>query len=449
MRSTLLALSLAIGCHLGLCPQAFSQSPMSIDDRATHQQVGVIEILADHPMQINAFCLNAQGQIVAACGDGPGEIRVTDDRGKVLRSWRIEVKPEAVSVAPDGSVLVGGEGKLFRFDSQGKQLSVSESPHAERLRQGSESLRKAAVEYLSRRRDPIGSRIAMYTSVIEQLEARAAKGNLNKAEERMLETLPRTLERYQQQLAARGGEGDDSSDGPSEAAIQERMQYLIRSKMRISSITSSDDHVFVATRGLEGYGYDVWKMNQDFGQAQVIVTGLRGCCGQMDVQCCPQGLFVAENSRDRVVRFDTEGNEIINWGKSDRTGIDGFTSCCNPMNVCFDKDGYVYTAEASVGRIKRFNSEGKLVDFIGDVDLVPGCKNVSIAVSPVNDNIYMLDLTRNHIKLMQPKPAGAKQKRDGGNEPIDKRSVERAKTQQRSLAGGLLSLLGIGGGSNE
>ena len=370
MRLTLLALSLAIGCHQGFCPHAFSQSPTSIDDRATHQQVGVIEIFGDQPMQINAFCLNGQGQIVAACGDGPGEIRVTDDQGKVLRSWRIDVKPEAVNVAPDGSVLVGGEGKLFRFDSQGEQVSVADSPHAERLRQGSDSIRKAAVEYLSRRRDPIGSRIATYTAVIEQLEQRAAKGQLNAAEERMLETLPKTLERYQQQLAARQGEGDDASDGPSEEAIRDRMRYLIQSKMRISSITSSGDHVFVATRGLEGYGYDVWKMNKDFGQAKVIVTGLRGCCGQMDVQCCPEGLFVAENSRDRVVRFDTEGNEIINWGKSDRTGIDGFTSCCNPMNVCFDKDGYVYTAEASVGRIKRFNSDGKLVDFIGDVDLV-------------------------------------------------------------------------------
>ena len=40
--------------------------------------------------------------------------------------------------------------------------------------------------------------------------------------------------------------------------------------------------------------------------------------------------------------------------------------------------------------------------------MVPGCKNVSIAVSPVNDNVYMLDLTRNHIKVMFPKPAGEK-----------------------------------------
>ena len=78
----------------------------------------------------------------------------------------------------------------------------------------------------------------------------------------------------------------------------------------------------------------------------------------MDVQCCKKGLFVAENSRDRVVHYDIDGNEITKWGKSDRTGIDGFTSCCNPMNVCFDASGDVYTAEASSGRIKRFDSNG-------------------------------------------------------------------------------------------
>jgi hypothetical protein len=42
------------------------------------------------------------------------------------------------------------------------------------------------------------------------------------------------------------------------------------------------------------------------------------------------------------------------------------------------------------------------------VDLVPGCKNVSIAVSPDADKVYMLDLTRNHIVMMKTRPAGTK-----------------------------------------
>ena len=64
-----------------------------------------------NPMEINAFCLNAKGQIVAACGAGPGEVRIVDDHGKIMKSWALEVKPEAVNVSDDNTILVGGEGK--------------------------------------------------------------------------------------------------------------------------------------------------------------------------------------------------------------------------------------------------------------------------------------------------------------------------------------------------
>jgi sugar lactone lactonase YvrE len=182
---------------------------------------------------------------------------------------------------------------------------------------------------------------------------------------------------------------------------------MIQSKLRISSVTSNSDHVFVTTRSQAGYGFDVWKMTADLTDGEVIVSGLSGCCGQMDVQCCnvdsAAGLFVAENSRGRVVRYNFAGEEVTNWGKKDRSGKDGFSSCCNPMNVCFSGSGDVFTAEASTGRIKRFSPEGEFLAYVGDVELVPGCKNVSIAVSPNDDTVYMLDLTRNHIAVMQPK----------------------------------------------
>jgi hypothetical protein len=439
MRSILSLLAVVV-----LAPYSPGETTKSIDDLATHQQAAVIEIAdQDSPLKINAFCLDAKGQIVTACGNGPGEVRIVNDEGQILKSWKITVRPESINVADDGSVLVGGEGKLFRFSAQGKPLHVTDSPHAERLRSSSDELRKAAIEYLERRTKPLRSRIASYENMIQQLEQRAEKGELNAAEKRMLtDTLPRMLQRYKEQM----GEQDEDSQnkGPSEEAIQNQMESLIRSKMRISSIASTGDHVFVATRAIEGYGYDVWKMNRNFADAKVIVKGLRGCCGQMDVQCCEQGIFVAENSRDRVVRFDLNGEEITNWGKSDRTGIDGFASCCNPMNVCFDSKGYVYTAEASVGRIKQFDAKGKLIAYIGDVDLVPGCKNVSIGVSPVNDNIYMLDLTRNHIKVMQPKAAGPTSKK------LPETQTNRSTTTTRSTTGAIGSIIAsLFGGSDD
>ncbi|MEM9702085.1 MAG: hypothetical protein AAF907_06545, partial [Planctomycetota bacterium] len=56
----------------------------------------------------------------------------------------------------------------------------------------------------------------------------------------------------------------------------------------------------------------------------------------------------------------------------------------------------------SLGRIKKYGADGELIDLVGKVDLVPGCKNVSVAVSPANGSVYMLDITRNHIAVMTP-----------------------------------------------
>lgn len=380
-----------------------AESVSKISDQATHQHATTIK-MEGSATNINSFCLNAKGQIVVACGEGPGELRILDDSGAVIQSWKVDVKPEAVSVKADNSILVAGEGKIFHFSATGDLVNSASSPHAMRLRGDDKEIRKAAIASLKQTssRGMLQSRVRTYESIIKQLEQKAEKKELSASEKQMLQRLPDMLELYKEQLAATD-EDDDASKGPSEAAIQRQIDTLIKTKMRISSICSSQDAVFVTTRALSGHGYDIWKTNANLANGEIIVEGLRGCCGQMDVQCCEKGLFVAENSATRVVHYDFNGKEITHWGKSDRAGIKGFGSCCNPMNVCFDSEGFVYTAEASLGRIKKFDAEGTLIDFVGDVDLVPGCKNVSIAVSPVNGNVYMLDLTRNHIVLMQPK----------------------------------------------
>ena len=387
----------------------------SVEEQSTHQQTSIIKMVDEKtPLKINAFCLNGDGHIVAVCGNGPGEVRIINDDGKILRSWETDVKPEAVNVADDGTVLVGGEGKLFRFDAAGKELQQAEAPHAHALRTDTAELRKQAIARLSQQNNTnaLSVRITVYEKVIAQLEEKGKKTELNDQEMRMLEVLPKTLATFREQYAKEAEESGDKQDGPSEERIQAYIKSLIASKMRISSVSSSGDHVFVATRSTAGYGYDIWRTDDEFSNSKVIVTGLRGCCGQMDVQCCKNGVFVAENSRHRVVRYDIEGEEVASWGSRDREGVDGFSSCCNPMNVCFNGSGDVFTAESGTGRIKRFSAKGDFVGYVGDVNLVPGCKNVSIAVSPNTDKVYMLDLTRNHIVMMQAKPSDSETSSD-------------------------------------
>lgn len=96
------------------------------------------------------FCLSAKGEILAAVGSGPGEIRVLDDQGKLLRSWKTAVKPEAINTAADGTILVGGEGRLFQFSVVGEVLTEVDAPHTESLRKSTEILREEAIAYLER-----------------------------------------------------------------------------------------------------------------------------------------------------------------------------------------------------------------------------------------------------------------------------------------------------------
>src|SRR5690606_20273258 len=110
-------------------------------------------------------------------------------------------------------------------------------------------------------------------------------------------------------------------------------------KLQVASISETGGDVFMATRSAAGYGFSVWKLDRNFTGGQEIVSDLRGCCGQMDVQCCDAGVFVAENARHRVACYDKNGKMIASWGQQARTGLDGFGSCCNPMNVAFGPDG--------------------------------------------------------------------------------------------------------------
>ena len=401
--------TIAAQLHAQTTATAASQPKVeNIDERATHQQETLIQVNGKgrKDLQVNAFCLSPKGNILAACGDGPGEIRVLSADGDFIRSWEVDIKPEAINTAGD-TVLVGGSGKLFRYTLKGRELQSAESPHAAAIKENAKTFREQAIANLERMQGygrGIKSQIPVYENFIKQLEG---KKELSKQEEQVLKSIKSRLEQMKEQLAQQEAEGDEEEEKKpkfTEKQIQEQVDNMTSRKMRIASISSDGESVYIATYALQGYTFDVWKLNAELSAGKILVSELRGCCGQMDVQACASGIYVAENSRHRVAKFSSDGEQVTTWGKRDRTGVDGFTSCCNPMNVCFNRAGEVFTAESNTGRIKRYTADGEFVAYIGDVKLVPGCKNVSIAVSPDNDRVYMLDITRNHIVLMKRKP---------------------------------------------
>jgi hypothetical protein len=204
------------------------------------------------------------------------------------------------------------------------------------------------------------------------------------------------MKRTYEQMAEQYG-GKEPTEEELDAQVKASMDY----KLKVASISETDGQVYLACTSAVGYGFNVWQMDDKFENGKVIVSELRGCCGQMDVQAGKAGIFVAENARHRVCCYDGKGEMTTSWGEQSRAGIDGFGSCCNPMNVAFGPDGSIYTAESEIGRVKRFSPSGELIDLVGKVDIVPGCKKVAIAVDKTGDNVFMLDVSRNHIVKME------------------------------------------------
>ena len=389
---------------------------------STHEEIATIPLgTEDNPNTLRTFCLSAEGNLLACCGgdqityavsssgamemqtvSDPPRILVLDPDGNQLATWTMTVTPQAINVAEDGTIFIGGDGKLGRLDNKGNLLASADAPHVADLGPLPEIPEEDPDEETDEQKQAKQAEIAeirgKMTLVMKALVAantavRGAEGD-EEATATARKDYDKALKEYlplSQQLQA-------LTTNPRLLAMRARSSALRKRAVTGIAVTGKD--LFVACSATEGLGYDVWRMDLDFNNATKVVTGLRGCCSQMDIQAHGGDLFVAENSRGRVVQYDRDGNQITAWGKVDRNDPEGFGSCCNPMNIRFGPKAEVYTSEASVGSVKRFSADGQFLGLVGSVGLVPGCKHVAIGVSKDGDRVYMLDITRSHIAVL-------------------------------------------------
>jgi len=89
-------------------------------------------------------------------------------------------------------------------------------------------------------------------------------------------------------------------------------------------------------------------------------------------------LYVADQVNRRVQRLSPQGAPISAWGKYGvANGEFGGNSPQNgrgggPHFLAFNSQGDVYTTEASVGRVQKFNADGKFLLAWGDNEVAPG-----------------------------------------------------------------------------
>jgi hypothetical protein len=117
---------------------------------------------------------------------------------------------------------------------------------------------------------------------------------------------------------------------------------------------------------------------------------------------------VSENSRKRIVRYDSTGKQVAAWGKASRDGEgDTFGSCCNPMNTRAVGDK-LYVSDSD-GRGRLFTLDGKYECEVGKANVEPGCKSSIVDISPDGNRLFYIDVNHSRICVLDKKPASEAQ----------------------------------------
>jgi hypothetical protein len=296
-----------------------------------------------------------------------------------------------VTVAPDGAVIAVGDDRVVVCSAAGEQVAEASAPH---FTLSDDELARLREEIAEQHREEVESRreqVERMTAVMADLEAvpeeeRTPRQNRELAQARVMTEAYRTI------LA--------QENPGAEAAVEAGL-----AKARtIHRVAASRDHLFLVANEPAGYGFGVWRCGRDFSAPEKIVDGLRGCCGQMDVQVIGDELVIAENAAHHVAVYGLDGEPLRTFGEASRTDVrKGFGGCCNPMNACAGPDGSLLLSESN-GLVKQFNPEGELVEILGAANVASGCKNSSIGFSTDGSTLYYLDVQAGRVCVLEKRP---------------------------------------------
>jgi len=387
------------GILSGLLGSGSSEKP---DSRATHNFKRAVTVKTSDGNGVQTFCLDGQGRIVALAAppryfsgitkNSPSEVHVLAGDGEPVTQWNVDFVGQSINAGPDGTIYVAGDAKIAKYGPDGKLIKELELPHIAELLKNTKGIRKQAEQQLESTKRTYDLILKQYRERVKTLEGKP-EGELTRSEKFNLDQSRRVLERFERQREQQIG------DSNVDAVVKSTTSRL----RIINSVAVSKSDIFIVCGESTGYGYAVWRMDHDFQNAKQVMQGLRGCCGQMDVQVDGAGLLVAENCEHAFARYDRDGKKLGQWGKVTRgDDVKCFGGCCNPMNLRCGPKGDVFTAE-SEGLIKRFSPQGEFVSLVAKRPLSGGCKNVAVAASPDGKYVYFCDQPGSQIIIMEQK----------------------------------------------
>lgn len=371
----------------------------------THRQFRTIKPqIEGKPLRLLSFCMANNGNVIAVCqqseainflipasyssgaqqkaGD-EGIVVSIDAAGEQSVFCKLPFIASAIACAPDGAFYAAGSGKIAHLSSDGSLVKITNAPNVqdeeEMLRQAEEGAKKMKEKYTKAYEEQIST----IKERMNEIEAKE-EDKRTRTDKARLQSYEQQLQMYQSVIDQMGFTADT----------------ILQQAKRITAIAANENDVFVSCGSLTNSGYTVWRTNRALEGATAVVESIGGCCGQMDLQCCEEGFAVAENTSFQVGIYDRDGKRMSGFGKGDRNSKDGFGSCCNPMNVYPVSKGEILTAESSIGHIKRFDSTGKFVSYVGQAKIGGGCKHCSLGYDPASDQYYMMHEDANSICVL-------------------------------------------------
>jgi hypothetical protein len=322
--------------------------------RPTHTEVGIFQVgpKRNRGGSLHNFCVNLDGNLLACYGgareDAPAsmppggsepEIKVFSPEGKLLQSWKMETQPQAICVHKDGSIFVGGSGRIFRLNQEGKVMAAADSP-------------------------VLSQQVKVSETVVSAMKSQ--------------------------------GRG-------SQEELARYTKFLDERKKAITGIAVTDRDLFVVCPSLSDFSYAVYRFDHDLKTAKRIVEGLHGCCGQMDIQASADKIWIPHNARHRVECRDRDGKELSAFGKNDRKAASGFGGCCEPKNLRLVGGEIFTAESGPLVVIKHFSQEGKFLGVVAIPTFATSCVRVTIDRSPDGKRWYILDTTRDAIHMFAAK----------------------------------------------
>lgn len=293
------------------------------------------------------FCVGKDGNLLVCWGGGtqpadsagtgmePAAVKVVNPEGKLLHTWPLEFRPQAICVEADGQVIVGGDGKLARLNAEGKVVTKGSSPTLAQPAMSDEEIKE-----LLKGRDTSEAELAQYKSMLDGRRADITG------------------------LAVLGEDVFVACAAPKGFGyVVERVDREFKNPKRIvdklsgccgqMDISARDGKLWVAHNGrhrVEAFDRDGAKLASFGKRDRQAADGFGGCCEPKNVRLTANGDVLSAESGPPVA-------------------------------------------------IKRFSSDGKFLEVLAAPTYDSGCVRATVDVSPDGQRFYLLNVADDAIHV--------------------------------------------------